>query len=255
MAVATMWFRCSIMFGAVIGLALAVEVAAAQDATPVATPGPSGVVTSAAGVSLRGARYCEILAPAASTDSSGRAVTVYTTQGLNDCPAELWDVLEPATVARELGVPVVFRNGPRYLAYDRISATIPEGSTVLGGLEMHPVATLELPAGVTPASSLPYAEMRVARTTTYTFEAGKPVFELVAPNGRVYVMQTYVGEMHPGSDLTGLATLGERLTLPEGWQFRSVTPAEDLAVVAVDGVATVVRDDLGNTYQLLEGPA
>ena len=40
-----------------------------------------------------------------------------------------------------------------------------------------------------------------------------------------------------------------RLALPPGWSFRSRVVEHDLEVTAVDGVAYVVQDELGNTYQ------
>ncbi len=48
----------------------------------------------------------------------------------------------------------------------------------------------------------------------------------------------------------GLADLGARLKLPEGWAFRSRVLTADLRVTAVDEVATLVQDELANTYQL-----
>ncbi|MFT4036997.1 MAG: hypothetical protein QM692_02355 [Thermomicrobiales bacterium] len=228
--------------------------AQAQQATPAPAATP---MTSSADASLRGARYCEILAPAPGATPGKPGLVVYNTQGLNACPADLWDAITPASAAKTLGTPLAFLNGPRYLAYDRITATLPDGEPVeVGGLALRPVATLQIAAGTRPDANHPYAPMQVQRATEYTFAAGKPAFELIAPDGAVYVMQTFVEDavkdLQPGADLAGLAAIGDRLTLPEGWSFRVETPPTDLAVIAVDGMATVVRDDLGNTYQLLE---
>ena len=87
------------------------------------------------------------------------------------------------------------------------------------------------------------------RTTTYVFEANKPVFELVDPEGRVFDMQAYSVQTTPQTQ-ESLADLGAKLTLPGGWQFRTRTLTADLQVTAVDGLATVVQDELLNTYQL-----
>lgn len=46
--------------------------------------------------------------------------------------------------------------------------------------------------------------------------------------------------------------LGDRLALPEGWQFRTVTLSRDLTI-STTGVANIVPDDLANLYQGLVG--
>jgi pimeloyl-ACP methyl ester carboxylesterase len=65
-------------------------------------------------------------------------------------------------------------------------------------------------------------------------------------------MQSYLLE---GGDVSfdDLDTLGQRLTLPDGWAFQARVLTEDENIVAVGGMATILRDDLENTYQLLEG--
>ncbi len=47
-----------------------------------------------------------------------------------------------------------------------------------------------------------------------------------------------------------LSGLAERLTLPERRTFRDIVPNQDLYAATSNGQATVIRDDLGNTYQL-----
>lgn len=49
--------------------------------------------------------------------------------------------------------------------------------------------------------------------------------------------------------MESLTDLGARLTLPTGWRYRSRVLTEDVRIVAEGGMATVVQDDLGNTYQ------
>jgi hypothetical protein len=48
--------------------------------------------------------------------------------------------------------------------------------------------------------------------------------------------------------LDDLPTLGSRLELPEGWAYQARTLDADLVLIA-DGEATVIQDDLSNTYQ------
>jgi len=46
-----------------------------------------------------------------------------------------------------------------------------------------------------------------------------------------------------------LSELGSRLALPEGWTFTARVLEEDLFVEDVEGIATIVQDELTNTYQ------
>jgi hypothetical protein len=55
---------------------------------------------------------------------------------------------------------------------------------------------------------------------------GKPVYELVDPDGNVYALQAHE-EMFP---IDSLSKLGDRLKLPAGWQFRTQDLSEDLVL-------------------------
>lgn len=114
---------------------------------------------------------------------------------------------------------------------------------------MRLAGTVDLTIAEAQAGEVPYSKRSITRNTTYVFEANKPVFELVDPDGNVYDMQSYsVQKTQQTQD--SIATLDKQLKLPAGWQFRTRTLASELHVTAVNGVATVVQDDLSNTYQL-----
>ena len=73
----------------------------------------------------------------------------------------------------------------------------------------------------------------------------------IAPDGCEYVMQTYAliaDKTLKASDLPGL---GKKLKLPEGWNYRMRIPEKDL-ILTTSGSATVLQDDLMNTYQLIQ---
>jgi hypothetical protein len=74
------------------------------------------------------------------------------------------------------------------------------------------------------------------------------VYELVAPGGATYVMQSYARIRDPRLSLGDLRGLGARLTLPDGWRYRVRKLRRDL-VLGVHGRATIVQDDLLDTYQ------
>ena len=62
-------------------------------------------------------------------------------------------------------------------------------------------------------------------------------------------MQSYSLQVDPRQTMESLPTLGQRLRLPRGWSFRVVTLKKDYRLEAVGGQATVVQDELLNTYQ------
>ena len=51
--------------------------------------------------------------------------------------------------------------------------------------------TLTTSAGQPTVGEQPYAVNQVKRDTIWTYDAGKPIFELTDPDGHVYVMQSY----------------------------------------------------------------
>ena len=114
-----------------------------------------------------------------------------------------------------------------------------------GDLETRLLATVELGSNL---SAAPYVERTVRRETVFTFASGEEVYELTSPGGAVYVMQSVSQIIDPDLSLADLPTLGARLSPPNGWTYQSRTLDSDLIVVA-DGEATVVQDNLSNTYQ------
>lgn len=196
---------------------------------------------------LRDVRYCEVLL--LSQEDGRFGAEVWNTLGLNDCPQEQWDALDGAAIAEERGVLTALLNGPRYWTLDTIVSDIGQDmeTTTFGEMEMFRAATVDL--GTELPSQTPYTERGVARETVFRFKAGSEVHELTDPDGQRYVMQAYARIVDPTQTIDTLAGLGDRLELPEGWTFSTRTLDEDLDLVSLDGVATVVQDELQNTYQ------
>ena len=208
---------------------------ATQGSTDTATDPPE---------SKRGDRYCEVLL--AFLDGGSVQAEVWGTQGLNDCPAAAWATVDAGAIADEFDATAAVLNGPRYWVLDGVTGEIPEGTPrTFGTLEMRRLVSLTLPRGTT--SSQPYVERTVQRTSEFEYRAGAEVYELLAPDGSVYVMQSYAQIVDAGLSERDLPGLGARLTLPAGWQYRARTLAAPL-VVNTPGEATVVQDDLQNTY-------
>jgi hypothetical protein len=124
------------------------------------------------------------------------------------------------------------------------------GATVdAGGLALTARATIKL--RLADVRTKPYRERTVDRQTRYVFMAGRPVFLLVRPDGARYAMQSYAEMADKSLSYADLPGLGSRLKLPAGWRYETMTPDADL-VLGAQGKATIVQDDLDDTYQKLD---
>jgi hypothetical protein len=215
-----------------------------KPATSAATTGaPARLISD-----QRGVRYGEVLA--VFQREAGFVAEVYGTQLLNDCPQEVWETLDAGVIAGELGAVAVKLNGPRYWMLDGLGAKVAVVDPVFrefNGLRTRRIAVVEL--GTVPATA-PYTELHVNRGAVFFFDAGSPVHELVDPDGTAYVMQAYCVGVDPTLTEADLEGLGGRLRLPPGWSYRTRVLDEELVVDTSGSLATVLQDELENTYTL-----
>jgi len=198
---------------------------------------------------LRDFRYGEVIP--VFQEGLRLSVEVYNTIGLNDCPPGLWAKLDARLLARTLGAVTVKLNGPRHWVLDGIigSGGTAAGKVVdFGGIEMRLVAKLDSRVWEGSVGDTFYTPNRVQRFTTWIYLAGKPVYELVSPEGDVFRMQSYAQIADPDLRISDLEDLGRRLALPKGWSYRTRVLAEDSELRA-NGVAYVINDNLYNSYQ------
>lgn len=197
---------------------------------------------------VRGIRYGEVIA---AFHRNGRfEAEVFGTQFLNDCPQELWDTLDATEIAAETGALAVKLNGPRYWVLDGMGQKVDSMEPVLRdfkGLMMRRIAVVDL--GESPGVT-PYSDVHVDRGAVFFFDAGRPVYELVDPTGLSYVMQAYCIGVDPKTDEASLLTLGDRLSMPEGWAYRVRILEDELVVDTTDKIATVLQDEFENSYTL-----
>jgi hypothetical protein len=215
---------------------------------PDAGASPDGEAADA-GNDIRSRRYCEVLLAAVSGASVH--VDVYTTFGLNECPDAAWSAVDAAKIAADSGVTRAVLNGPRYWTLDRfVSASfIDPTPRTIGGLAMRHAASIDVPlSAISSLSTARYTANTIQRNTTVEFDAGRAVYELVGPDGKIYDMQSYSVQKTTQTE-ADLATLGARLALPSGWSYRTRTLTAPLQITAISGLATVVQDDFDNTYQ------
>jgi hypothetical protein len=219
-------------------------------ALTLAAAAPAGAAAPIRTTGMYGDRYCEYLVVSgALPDLTG---DIWNTYGLNACPDKLWKASDANVLAADLGALAVRLNGPRYWLMDHASVTLASGFGQVHsfhGLRMRRIVSLKVPLVNGAPGQAPYAETTVNRKNTFTFSRAHRVFELVAPRGKVYVMQSYAQIVDPKLTRDQLPALGKRLKLPAGWRYRVRTLRRDLPVVA-SGRAYVVQDELSNTYQL-----
>jgi hypothetical protein len=222
-----------------------------RKALRIAALGAAAIAIGAApapAASLRGlhdARYCEIIElKGAPPDATA---VIWNTIGLNGCPAPWWEAFDAGALARELGDTAVVLNGPRHFLMDSVTAK-PGKVRSFHGRRLRRVATIPIRTAADLART-PYTDRTVERDNTWRWRRGRMVYELVAPGGDVYVMQAYSQIVDPRLTIGKLRSLGRRLDLPAGWRYRVRRLRRALAVGA-NGGATIVQDELQNTYQL-----
>lgn len=225
------------------------------DETPLAATSPvaGGTLTNADGwprvEGLRGDRYCEVLL--ARVIDGRLNAEVWNTYTLNDCPPEEWAAMDPAAIKEERGVNAALLNGPRYWLMDAIEKkpSGPRQETTFGTIKMFLAATVDL--GPIPPNLAPYTDRHVDRNSVFEFSKGAEVYELVDPAGRTFVMQSWSTQRRADLAATDLPKLAGLLTLPAGWSYAARALPETLRIFG-EGPATVVQDDFGNTYSLVE---
>jgi hypothetical protein len=205
---------------------------------------PAGEAATLGG--LHDARYCEIIELRGQLPNA--SATVWNTIGLNKCPAKWWNAFDAGELAKERGALAVLLNGPRHFLMDSVTAT-PGRTRDWHGEQLRRVATIPIRTAA-DIQQTPYTDRVVKRTNIWRWKAGRVVYELVAPGGDVYTMQAYSQIRDKTLKLKDLRKLGKRLDLPPGWRYRVRKLARPLAVAPQDGDATIIQDELQNTYQL-----
>jgi haloalkane dehalogenase len=197
---------------------------------------------------LRGVRYCEIFVIIGHLNHlEGK---VYNSLGLNDCPQEQWMALKTEALKKQFKAKAIVMNGPRYFLMDKNAIENPGEVVSFDGLQLRLLATIRIPqrSVIGGSKRKPYTEYTIERTNTYVFSSAKLVYELVAPDGKVYIMQSYSQIVDPTLTEDALATLASRLKLPPKWQYR-VRKLDQDYIVQESGEAHVIQDDFENTYQ------
>ena len=240
---------------AALVLALVALAGAACDSSSASSASSSPAAVSG-GVtrSIVGLRYCEVLLVHAG--AAGPVADVYNSFPLNTCPAAKWEALDAKAIAADNGALAALLNGPRFWLMNSIAKVggTPKTVKTFGGIAMYLDATVLLGSLVgsgnlaTLAQSQLYTPHAVNRRTTFTYAAGRQVYELWAADGTHYLMQTWSQQKDPTLSQADLAGLGSRLHLPAGWSYHVRTLGAPLRVVTTTTAGQVLQDDLFNSY-------
>jgi hypothetical protein len=218
------------------------------------------------GDNSRGKHHCEVLIMTRDADGPGGAGNYYNSLGVaDDVPDEEFDArfraLDPEKLKKEYGGDGVRFNGPRRFMADRFTGEAFDAGkqSMLGPIPMYLYGTFVVPDfdAFIAGKQTPYRETVSKRTTTWFFDAGTEVYELVSPEGIVFVMQSASLRVDPHNTVDKLPTLGHRLSLPEAWHFRVRTLEEELVMPATydsEPPNTIVLDEFENNYQRLRNP-
>ena len=217
-----------------------------------ATPVKQGVVTLTA-ENLHGVPHGEVVVFTRDTDGPGASSILFNTLGLPDeMSDQQFRALDPEDLKATYRADAIWLNGPRRALMDSATAEFLDDGRVtnVGGIPMRTVGRVHVPNLdlFLSAQRPPYTELTVDRTTDWVFKQGQDVHELVAPDGAVYVMQSMSRHVDPDLEIEQLPTLGQRLKLPQGWQYR-VRALEGDLVVPARGNAHIVFDEFENNYQ------
>ncbi len=200
---------------------------------------------------LRGQRYCEILIGEGKL-LKGIRFDVYNTIGLNLCPQEKWIKLSEKKIKKEWNADFVKLNGPRYWTMDSMKSSLLNPTIVsFNGIEMRKAGILDVGFRDIIGKRSVYKERKVRRNSIWIFNSNELIYELVSPDNKVYIMQSFSTEV---KDLTleSLKDLKTQLKLPRGWTYRARLITEELNVPIPQGLATVIQDDFYNSYTLIE---
>jgi hypothetical protein len=130
-------------------------------------------------------------------------------------------------IKKQFGAKAIQKNGPHYWMMDTLTVSFGEKAS-FGGIEARWGASID-PAliGKSDKGSEPYKVFNPKKTQKMVYSKGKPVFELVDPDGHAYALQA----REDAFPIDTLPKLGEKMRkLPKGWQYRTRVLTEDLVL-------------------------
>jgi hypothetical protein len=204
---------------------------------------------------MRGHRFAEV-ALFTGTAPENAVADFYNSTGVDDPTPSRFAKLSQDELAKENGAIGAFLNPPRYWMFDEFRVFEVGEDLKFSGIDMTWMGVVDVASLKKAIIGGAYFAGYIHRDNSYTFKAGSEVYLLDAPDGEVFIMQSYNAHTDEGlAAEESPATLGSRLTLPEGWTFRVKTLDRELVVSQekTGKMAHVLQDDLLNRYQGSDG--
>jgi hypothetical protein len=203
---------------------------------------------------MRGYRFCEI-GLITGTSRENAVANIWNTTGAYDPTPEQFAALDDDAIAKESEALKTWLNPVRHWMFDEFDVWEVGDDRRFGEITatwMGVVGAEEMMKATVGGS---YFAGYIYRNNAFTFNEGSEVYLLDAPDGEVFVMQSFTSHFDEALTEDNLAELGTRLTLPDGWKFRSEVLDRELKVSTADEphMAHVLQDDLHNTYQGSDG--
>ena len=208
----------------------------------------------------RGAAFYEVVFMNRIPGGPGGAGNYYNTLGNRfEASPEVTDArfraLDAQALRREFGNDGVFFNGPRRFVANGVTGISYNNCAlrVMNNLAFYVYGTFEVPNLEALISSAPpaYHVLVSRRTNTFIFNAGETVHELITPQGEVYTMFSLSLKADPNNTIENLPTLGQRLTLPAGWRYRTRVLDRELTLSSTydaNPPNTIVLDQFEGNY-------
>ena len=199
---------------------------------------------------LRGSRFCEVGLITGATQDNAIA-NIWNTTGACDPTREQFDALDVGTIARENGALRTWLNPVRHWMFDRLDVWESGDDKIFGDIQGTWIGAADAATLMQATVQESYYPAYIYRNDTFTFNKGSQVYVLDAPDGEVFVMQSFTRHWDPTLSEDDLAHLASRLDLPAGWGFRAEMLDQDMEVSSAqhDNLAHVVQDNLHNVYQ------
>jgi len=212
----------------------------------------------------RGKAFYEILFM--NRQANGSGVGYYynslgkTLEAPNDVMDARFRALNADTLKKEYGSDGILFNGPRRLVANGLTGMAWDGckERVIATIAFRVLGIFETPdLSKAVSGTLPsYTVLTSKRSNTFKFNTGETVYELITPEGSVYTMFSLSLKIDPKNTIENLPTLGKRLTLPAGWNFRARKLDKDMTLTSAadsNPPNTIVLDQLEGNYQYNAG--
>jgi len=199
-------------------------------------------------------RFCEV-ALITGTSMGNAVANFYNTTGASDPTPEQFAKLDADKLAKQFHARKVHLNPVRWWTFNEIDINEMGDTQDFEGIKATWMAVVGVEAMEKAVVKIEWIPGSIYRNNAFKFSPGTEVYLLDAPNGEVFVMQSYTDYYDKSLTPATLKDIGSKLTFPAGWKFRTKVLDRELVVSTerANFYAHVLQDNLHNTYQGSDG--